>query len=288
MKEKVRERIQDVLAIADDRAVKLLPAHLAFFTVLSLIPLFIIVFFAAQQLALPVQSTLASLLSLLPEGVSDILTPTQSRASGLGVGIWVFVALFSGSNGINSLIIGSNALYGFEPDSYVVQRAKGMVLTFLLIILVLMGIAAIAFVDYVIESIPGSLQAAVTIAQWVLASLLTFAAVKYLYMVTPRKRIASKHTTKGSIVTVSGWVIATLGYSFYLAHFSNYDALYGNLANMIVLMIWVYLLASIFVAGMVVNVSEHRREIARGADAQGEQDPDDRQPSPTSQDEPSA
>ena len=45
-------------------------------------------------------------------------------------------------------------------------------------------------------------------------------------------------------------------YSYYINHFANYALFYGGLANIVMLMLWVYFLAFIFVIGMALNQKE--------------------------------
>ena len=42
-------------------------------------------------------------------------------------------------------------------------------------------------------------------------------------------------------------------YSFYISHFAHYANLYGGLAQFVILMVWLYLLAYIFVIGIAIN-----------------------------------
>ena len=52
------------------------------------------------------------------------------------------------------------------------------------------------------------------------------------------------------------WIIVTAMYSYYISHFANYALFYGGLANIVMLMLWVYFLAFIFVIGMALNQKE--------------------------------
>lgn len=265
MSDKVKNIFMGLRSIWDEPVVRSLPAHLAFFIVLSLVPIMIILFFGAQYFSLPVEVLMNPLSEVLPDAISEILSPTEERAAGLGVGIWIIVALFVGSNGINSVIVGSNALYGFPAANYVVGRLKALLLTLLLVILVLLGIAIIGIGEYLLGVLPEGVQDILGLSRWLLFGLLVFAAVKYMYSVTPSRRIPNKVTNMGTLFTVLGWLIATLAYTFYYANFSNYDALYGSLTNIIVLMIWVYILAFIFVIGLIANVYQYRN-LQEGSD----------------------
>ena len=52
------------------------------------------------------------------------------------------------------------------------------------------------------------------------------------------------------------WIIVTSIYSFYINHFAAYDVFYGSLANIVILMVWFYLLSYIFTIGIALNYRE--------------------------------
>ena len=89
--------------------------------------------------------------------------------------------------------------------------------------------------------------------KWPIAFILIFMCIKLLYTMAPDKQIPSHHVNKGAIFTTICWTIVTLGYSFYINRFSPYDLFYGSLANIIILMIWIYIIAYILVIGIAIN-----------------------------------
>jgi uncharacterized BrkB/YihY/UPF0761 family membrane protein len=69
----------------------------------------------------------------------------------------------------------------------------------------------------------------------------------------PDKKIPSHNVNGGAIFTTFGWIGITALYSYYINTFANYSVFYGSLANIVVLMIWVYFLSYAFVIGMAMN-----------------------------------
>ena len=76
----------------------------------------------------------------------------------------------------------------------------------------------------------------------------------------PDKQISSKSTTYGAIFTTIAWIITTEIYSFYIEVFAKYNLLYGSIANLIILLLWFYLLSYIFVLGMALNVNQEEKK----------------------------
>ena len=60
-----------------------------------------------------------------------------------------------------------------------------------------------------------------------------------------------------------GWIIFSLVFSFYINNFGNYSRLYGGLAAVFILMIWLFLMAIIFILGVEINsVLEKGKEVS--------------------------
>ena len=76
----------------------------------------------------------------------------------------------------------------------------------------------------------------------------------------PDKEIERKTTNKGSIFTTVGWILATEIFAFYIERFTKYDVFYGSISNILVLLLWVYLLSYIYVIGMIINASVYKEE----------------------------
>ena len=87
-----------------------------------------------------------------------------------------------------------------------------------------------------------------------------FFILKLLYTYAPSKRIDRRTTTKGSLFTSIGWILATYMYSFYITNIASYDVVYGNFANVLILLLWVYILAYLFVVGMALNVDSFHKQ----------------------------
>ena len=72
----------------------------------------------------------------------------------------------------------------------------------------------------------------------------------------PDKKIPSQNVNGGAIFTTIGFILITSLYSYYIQEFANYSIFYGSLANIVILMLWVYLLSYVFVIGMAMNYHE--------------------------------
>jgi membrane protein len=88
------------------------------------------------------------------------------------------------------------------------------------------------------------------------------AAAATLYRYGPdRKKAKWEWITPGSIFAAVLWLLLTLGFGFYVAHFGNYNKTYGSLATVVILVTWMYLSAYVFLFGAELNSElEHQTE----------------------------
>ena len=59
--------------------------------------------------------------------------------------------------------------------------------------------------------------------------------------------------TPGSVVAVAGWLLASWGFSFYVAHFGEYNKTYGAIGGAIVMLLWMWISAALLLAGAQIN-----------------------------------
>ena len=67
----------------------------------------------------------------------------------------------------------------------------------------------------------------------------------------------------GAILATILWLLATLGFGWYVRNITNYNVLYGSVGTSIALLIWMYLLAAIALFGCEFNAEAERMNVAR-------------------------
>jgi membrane protein len=84
----------------------------------------------------------------------------------------------------------------------------------------------------------GIFQVARNILRWPVSSGLLIVAIALVYYVAPDVKQKWQWVTPGSVVAVIGWILASLGFSDYVNHFGSYNAPYGSIGAVIVLLSW--------------------------------------------------
>lgn len=267
MKIKFNNLLKKLILILQKPQMRVLPGNLAFFFVLSIVPLVTLLVFFGSLLNIPANDLLDFLNQTLPHQISNFLVPAFTESSmNFSTIIILFITFFIASNGANSIIIASNTLYKVDNANPVKGRLKAIIITIiilsLLLFLFLIPIFGQQIIDVICtifksQKIHENVSIIYNILQIPISLLFIYFNIKLIYTLSPDKRIYSKDVTTGALFTTITWVISTQTYSFYVSNFSNYGRVYGNLSSIIMLMLFVYLLAFIFVIGMALNASRN-------------------------------
>jgi membrane protein len=89
------------------------------------------------------------------------------------------------------------------------------------------------------------------------ALVLLMLTVSTVYWAIPNVSHPHRIITPGAVLSVTVWVLASLGFSFYLANFANYSVVYGSLGAAFALLLYFYISAAVLLLGAEVNVAIH-------------------------------
>lgn len=268
--ERIKKEFKHLIELIDEPEMKVLPGHLAFFTFLSIIPIITLIGAISTLFKVSLNSFINTMQGVLPLEVSSILVPViNGEGLTTTLGISMIIVFFLASNGTHSIIVAANTMYGIKHSNYLSRRIKALVLIILLVLVVVFNLIVLAFGNYImnwilslkfLSNISKVLYELFILLKWPFALLIVFFNIKLIYTISPDSKIPSMYTNKGAIFTTIGWSLATVVYSFYVTNFTNYNLFYGSLTNIIVMMIWIYLLSYILMFGMAINASSYKIE----------------------------
>ncbi len=199
-----------------------------------------------------------------PQNVTQIVgdriraIASQSQTGLLTVG--ALVALWSASSGVSEVQRALNIMYGVK-EGRPFWKARGIALLMTLVagaLAVVAGLAAVAAAPLA-SAIPGPLGTAVAWLRLPVAGLIMMLLWALLYYALPDVEQDFRFITPGSVVGVVLWVLASWAFSLYVANFGKYEAVYGSLGGVVVMLLWMYLSSVVLLLGAEVNaVIEHK------------------------------
>ena len=136
---KMRIFLRRVISIIKLPEMRILPGQLAFFLVISIIPLIALVGAIGSEFGLPATSIKEILESVVPSDVINYLIPVGNGGNLLNFNmiVFFFAAFILASNGTYSIINTSNEIYKVREHSEIKRRAKAVLMTLILVVLFL-------------------------------------------------------------------------------------------------------------------------------------------------------
>ena len=265
--EQARGFLKELIKIIRKPEMRILPGQLAFFLVMSIIPTIALVGVITNSLNIPMDAVKLTISSSIPKDIAKMLTDLLSgQGFNFNIAVFFISAFILASNGTHSMIITSNEIYKLEPDSILKRRLKAIMMSFIMLGLFLFlfivpvcGDTIFALLRYHLEDFKPIeiIYQIYQLLKYPIIIFILYGNIRLLYIIAPDEKIESITTRKGAIFTTIGWVLATEIYSFYIGTFASYSLFYGSISNIIVLLLWVYILSYIFVLGMGLNAGEY-------------------------------
>ena len=224
---------------------------------------------------LPIPNLMDWLLRLLgeivPSAALDLMRNSVERLvtrqhSGLLSG-GIVVSVWAAANAVEAFMQGLNRVYGLrEHRPFWKTRGIAILLAVGVSLFTVLGLLALWFGSQVSHWWAGRgglgplpVQVWET-ARWPLVLLFLIGAIDQLYFVGPAVRQRWRWVTPGAVVAVLGWVAASLGFSAYVRHFGSYNATYGSIGAVIILLTWMYLTSFFVLLGAEINAVAGERE----------------------------
>lgn len=256
----VRERVKR-------HNLSLVSAGVAFYAMLAIFPAIISVVTIYALVADPAQvkSQLKPALDTLPSDVSALVgnqltSAASSSHSGLTIGLVVGLlgTLWAASGGINALLAALDNVYGAEgPRPFVKQRGLSLVLTVAALFGAIIAIGLLAVAPAVLGhlGLGGAARAGIQVGRWVVLAVLIAGALTVLYRVGPNAPGQHRRgwLSPGVLVAMVVWLVGSAGFTLYVSFFGKYQATYGSLAAVIVLLLWLYVSAFAILIGAEVD-----------------------------------
>ena len=208
----------------------------------------------------------ASTLTPLSAAVRAALRSKGTALAALAVG--VLAALYGATGYLEAARRAFNVVFEAEHGrSFVRRKLIDVASTGVLLAIVLATVLLMFAGSGAARDIFGPSAATVwRIIRWPAALISALLVFSFLYFVTPDvEQRAFRWVTPGAAVGVTAWLLASAGFSAFLAHFSSYNVTYGSFAAAIILLVWLWLTNVALLVGAELNAEiERERQLAEG------------------------
>jgi membrane protein len=229
-----------------------------------------------------VDKALEVLGPLLSDRTIDAVEPSlrslaTSDAAGPALAVGLAGALWSASGYIGAFARAMNRIYEIRegrpfwklrPAMLLITIAAVLLSAVVLLILVVSGPVAEAIGGAVGMSDDALL--AWNIVKWPVLAVVVMLVVAMLYYATPNvQQPRFRWLSVGAVVAILMWVLASVGFAFYVGNFSSYDRTYGSIGAVIVSLLWLWITNLALLLGAEIDAElERGRELQAGIPAE--------------------
>lgn len=246
-------------------------AALAYYLLFALFPLLIFASNLLGLLDLNINAVTASLSHFMPKDVValvenylDYVSHTSSKTL-----LW-FALVFSiwfPMRAVKGLMLDVRKAYHLgTPKKLIRYEIRQLIYTvvFLIVIAVTLFLSTMGenILSLIFEYFPknapkisGYLLNIWQYVRFIPAGILMFVALGTLYAMSMDEKQKFRTFLPGITLALFGWMIVSIGFSFYVENFASYSIIYGTLGTVIILMVWLYMTSLILIIGAELNAA---------------------------------
>ena len=260
-------------AEATDDNLGLIAAGVAFYGFLAMVPLLASLVLTYGIVVDPAEAArhIRDLTTMVPRDAAKLIAEqldgilkTSVDKKGFGLLLALGLAIYGAMKGAQALIIALNIVYEErEKRGFIKLTLLQAAMVFAAIAVaaaLLTAISLSAALETFVANIGPLAAFIVKIIGWIVAAGLASAAVASLYRVAPSRADPRwRWVTPGSTFATIGVLAATAGFGWYAASLGDYNATYGSLGGVVVLLLWIWLSAYVLLLGGELNAELERQ-----------------------------
>ncbi len=254
---------------------RLFASSVAFFVFLAIFPSILLVFSIIPFTPLTQSGVLLFLKKVLPEALDTITVNIIGQLYGNSpaiVSVTSVLLIWSSAKGVQGVKSGLNAINGdAEMSNFIMLRLRAILYGIIFSATLVVSVAVVVFLNYIWDMIQMYFDFQFVwveylinlrfLIQWILyAFVLTF-----VYAWVPDKKSRPRKQWKGALFTGTTWTLFNWAFNYYLSNWSSFN-IYGSMATVVILLIWIYTLSFLFMYGGIINVYSNRKKEAKSAE----------------------
>lgn len=254
--------LRDFSAQMKKQNISAFAASTAFFLVLSIVPMLILICTIIPYTPLTEENLVRAVTEITPDRldflVESLIAEVYDKSAGI-LSVAAITTLWSAGKGVLALMRGLNAIGGVEEDrNYFVVRLVASLYTVVMLVVLILSLFIMVFGNQLVElllyRVP-QLQILVSFLMnfrfllvWAILTLL-FSAV---YAYVPNEKLAFGEQVPGAAFAAVVWSVFSWGFSLYVERTESYS-IYGSLSLIVIVMVWMYFCMYIIMIGAYLN-----------------------------------
>ena len=234
-------------------------AGLTYRVLLAFFPFLIFLMSLLGFTDLDTSAILAPIYYVLPPDVATLVADflqglEETRSRGL-LSAGLFFSVYNSANGFRAIIRSANAAFDMRDQRGIVKHvliSLAMMLLFAGVVIIMLVLLVLGryiwdlFVHDDFEALFMPLSTAGALVVMIFATML-------IYKLALLKKIRLRQLLPGAAITVLAWAVSSGVFSFAITNFTQYPAIYGSIAGVFILILWLNLISVILLIGNEFN-----------------------------------
>lgn len=242
-------------------------AQAAYFFVLSMIPILLLLLTMVQFTPVTMEDVLNAVLQVFPDTVKPLIRSIVLQVyaqSGTIIPVTILVALWSAGKGVLSVASGLNSIYeNTETRNYFYLRIRATVYTLIFLLAIMLSLVLSVFGNSIsvmlyehvpfLNKIVDFIIRIRTVVSLIVLTVFWDLVYKFLPNRSNRAKTTLRKQLPGAVFTACGWLLISFIFSIYLDVFTGFSSMYGSLTTIVLIMLWLYGCMYIILLGGEVN-----------------------------------
>ena len=268
---KIKAFVSGVLGRISNDRLSLVSAGVAFYIFLSIFPALAATISIYGLAADPqvVQSHVETLGQFMPEEALAMisarirdLTSSQDSSLTLGLVIGIVLSLWSANKAMKGVAQALNIAYDRKEDrGFVKVNAVTLALTLASSIAFIIALSVVVVVPILVNAVLAiqSIEWVAMTSSWMVFIVVLIGMFLLIYHFAPALHERGwRDLLPGAIAAAVLFLIASVGFSLYVANFGKYDKQYGSLGAVVITLLWLYIGSYIFLLGAEINAQRNQ------------------------------
>lgn len=237
-----------------------------FFMVLSIFPIIMLLLNVISKTTLIPNYIIPNYIEMhMPPSIQgyllSVIEEFQRASSGTMISISALLAIWSASKGAMAVILGLRlVLNSDKTTNWFIIRIVSVLSTIILLLSLIFSLILLVFGNSIFWKAASELpflynfSKLYTVVRYfsVLFILTLFFAL--IFKIGANRTLKYTDMIPGAMFTTIGWMIFSFLFSIYVENFSNFSYMYGSIAAIIIIMMWLYFCMYILFIGAEVNI----------------------------------
>ena len=244
-----------------------LAAEITFYLISLFFPLIMLIFAIISRASFIEEGMLWNFLGVLPtETLSALYTMLRSVThTPLMVIFILIITMWSMSCAVEAISRALNKFYHVkETRNLIALRVVGLLFAIFIVVAILISFVLLVYgeilgdaIGRVIKFIPINMIIW-DILRWVIPFVVLTISLAIVYMVMPNKRVSLRSVLPGAVLASLAWGAISIIFSNFANNFAGYHLLYGSVAGVVMLFMWLFMSSYVIILGGYFNAGIYR------------------------------